>query len=174
MDENIRKGESILTRFGVIKKTWVCCYDVIIFDSGWDVHQKEVKNLIIIGIDKESIKNSVGPSKHAMEGFTRTKKYKLKSSKEIYQYELVERFNLTESQIEEILSGEDLELSYYDLCDTDYFYECRLTIEQLRDKRKKDTEHFDSKEALKKIIGDVNTPRKAALLIDELKKKYLI
>ena len=109
-----------------------------------------------------------------MEGFTRTKKYKLKSSKEIYQYELVERFNLTESQIEEILSGEDLELSYYDLCDTDYFYECRLTIEQLRDKRKKDTEHFDSKEALKKIIGDVNTPRKAALLIDELKKKYLI
>ena len=57
MDENIRKGESILTRFGVIKKTWVCCYDVIIFDSGWDVHQEKVKNLIIIGIDKESIKN---------------------------------------------------------------------------------------------------------------------
>ena len=161
----------MLTRFGAIQKIWVCCYNVIIFDNGWDVHSEEVKELIIIGIDKESIKDSKYSSKSEMEGFTRTKKYKLKTSKEISKHELTKRFDLSESQIKEILGGKNLELSYYDLEGTDYFYECKLSIEEIIEKRRIDTEPFDVEEIVNKISSEyVLTPKRKKDLLAYIKK----
>ena len=78
----------------------------------------------------------------------------------------MERFGLSESTIDEILGGENLELDKYDLSGKDYFTDCKLSIEELREKRRIDSEPFDAEDIISKIASEyVLTPKRKASLI---------
>lgn len=173
-EENARKGEAMLTKFGVIKKIGVYCYDVTIENHNGAVGtiSSEEEQLIIIGINEESLEERTEDEDYEDEGFMRTTTYSLEFEEEDWTSdEVMERFNLSEYQIKEILDGENLELDNWDLRGKDYFYECDLSIEELREKRKIDTEPFDADEIISKIASEyVLTPKRKSALVKSIEK----
>ena len=173
-EENARKGEAMLTKFGVIKKIGVYCYDVTIEKHNGAVGtiSSEEEQLIIIGINEESLEERTEDEDYEDEGFMRTTTYSLEFEEEDWTSdEVMERFNLSEYQIKEILDGENLELDNWDLRGKDYFYECDLSIEELREKRKIDTEPFDADEIISKIASEyVLTPKRKSALVKSIEK----
>lgn len=173
-EENARKGEAMLTKFGVIKKIGVYCYDVEIENHNGAVGtiSSEEEQLIIIGINEESLEERTEDEDYEDEGFMRTTTYSLEFEEEDWTSdEVMERFNLSEYQIKEILDGENLELDNWDLRGKDYFYECDLSIEELREKRKIDTEPFDADEIISKIASEyVLTPKRKSALVKSIEK----
>jgi len=165
--ENGEKGVAMLTAFGVIKKIGVYCYDVEV-ESGncAGTISSENKKLIIIGNNEEQLEKQTEWSQHDQEGYADCYDYSLSHSIEIDKSEVMERFGISESKIDEILGGENLELDEWDLRGEDYFSDCELSIEELREKRKIDSEPFDAEEIISKITSEyVITPkRKKALL----------
>ena len=144
--ENGEKGEAMLTAFGVIKKIGVYCYEVEISDHNMDgVIHEETESLIIIGNNEESRNESTEDVDSAQEGYMRSKEYILEGSFEMKSREVMERFNLDEGDINNILGGENLELDDWDLDGTDYFSDCDLSIEELREKRRIEAEETEGK-----------------------------
>jgi len=176
MDDNAKKGEAMLTKFGVIKKIGVYCYDVTVENHNGAVGtiSSEEEQLIIIGINEEELEERTQDEDAEDEGFMTTTSYYLVSEEEMPSDEVMERFNLSESQIKGILDGENLELDDWDLKRpgrTDYFHECGLTIEEVREKRKIDSEPFDAEEIISKIASEyVLTPKRKASLIEIINK----
>ena len=175
-EENARKGEAMLTKFGVIKKIGVYCYDVTIENHNGAVGtiSSEEEQLIIIGINEESLEERTEDEDYPDDGFMRTTTYFLEFEEEDWTSdEVMERFNLSEYQIKEILDGENLELDNWDLRGKDYFYECDLSIEELREKRKIDTEPFDADEIISKIASEyVLTPKRKSALVKSIEKLF--
>ena len=93
---------------------------------------------------------------------------------ELHSSEVMERFNLCESEIDDILNDDNLELDDWDLkrpARTDYFEECKLTIEEVRTKREIDKEPFDAESIISKIASEyVLTPKRKASLIKIINK----
>ena len=166
--ENGEKGVAMLTAFGVIKKIGVYCYEVEISDHNMDgVIHEETESLIIIGNNEESRNESTEDKDSEQEGYMRSKEYTLESSFEIESREVMERFNLDEGDINDILGGENLELDDWDLSRTDYFSDCDLSIEKLREKRRIDSEPFDAEEIVSKITSEyVITPKRKKELLE--------
>ena len=172
-EENARKGEAMLTKFGVIKKIGVYCYDVTIENHNGAVGtiSSEEEQLIIIGINEESLEERTEDEDYEDEGFMRTTTYSLEFEEEWTSDEVMERFDLSESQIEEILDGENLELEEWELDGTDYFNECKLSMEEIIEKRKIDTEPFDADEIISKIASEyVLTPKRKSALVKSIEK----
>lgn len=173
-EENARKGEAMLTKFGVIKKIGVYCYNVTIENHNGAVGtiSSEDEQLIIIGINEESLEERTEEEHYEDDGFMRSTTYSLVFKEEGWTSdEVMERFNLSEYEIEEILDGENLELDDWDLRGTYYFYECKLSIKELREKRKIDSEPFDADEIISKIASEyVLTPKRKEALFKSIKK----
>jgi len=166
--ENGEKGVAMLTAFGVIKKIGVYCYEVEISDHNCDgVIHEETESLIIIGNNEESRNESTEDVDSEQEGYMRSKEYTLEGSFEMKSREVMERFNLDEEDINNILGGENLELDDWDLDGTDYFSDCDLSIEKLREKRRIDSEPFDAEEIVSKITSEyVITPNRKKELLE--------
>jgi hypothetical protein len=170
--KNGEKGVAMLTAFGVIKKIGVYCYEVEISDHNMDgVIHEETESLIIIGNNEESRNESTEDGDSEQEGYMRSNEYTLESSFEMRSSEVMERFGLSESKIDKILGGENLELDDWDLEGTDYFSDCELSIEELREKRKIDSEPFDAEEIISKITSEyVITPKRKKALLEIIEK----
>ena len=107
-----------------------------------------------------------------------TSDYTLKRSFKISSSEVMERFGLIESTINEILGGKNIE-KYYDIDDA--FRDCGLSIEELREKRKIDSEKlkadekidsepFDAEKIISKITsGYALTPKRKEALIESIR-----
>lgn len=166
-EENERKGEAMLTKFGAIKKIGVYCYTVSIESAnvGGTISQK-YENRIIIGNNEEQLEEQTEWRQEDQEGYADLYDYTLIYSAEFHSDEVMERFDLRESKIEEILEGENLELDDWDLDGTDYFDECALSMEEIIEKRRIDSEPFDADEIISKIASEyvLTTKRKSALL----------
>jgi hypothetical protein len=170
--ENGEKGVAMLTSFGVIKKIGVYCYEVEISDHNMDgVIHEETESLIIIGNNEESRNESTEDVDSEQEGYMRSREYTLESSFEMRSSEVMERFGISESKIDEILGGENLELDDWDLEGEDYLSDCDLSIEKLREKRKIDSEPFDAEEIISKITSEyVITPKRKKELLEIIAK----
>ena len=166
--ENGEKGEAMLTAFGVIKKIGVYCYDVEVESCNCaGTISSEDKSLIIIGNNKEQLEEKTEWRQVDQEGYADCYDYSLSHSIEINKSEVMERFNLDEEDIENILGGENLELDDWDLDGTDYFSDCALSIEELREKRRIDSEPFDAEEIVSKITSEyVITPNRKKELLE--------
>jgi hypothetical protein len=167
MEEEAIKGEAMLKKFGVIKKIGVYCYDVEIESGncGGTIATKTEK-LIIIGNNEEQLEEQTEDRQEDDEGYADFYTYDLIHSAEFFADEIMERFGLSESTIDEILGGENLELDKYDLSGKDYFSDCKLSIEELREKRRIDSEPFDAEDIISKIASEyVLTPKRKASLI---------
>ena len=171
-EENARKGEAMLTKFEVIKKIGVYCYRVSIESAnvGGTISDRE-ENLIIIGNNKEQLEKQTRWRQEDQEGYADLYDYTLVYSSEFHSDEVMERFDLSESNIEEILDGENLELEDWELEGTDYFNECKLSMEEIEEKRKIDSEPFDADEIISKIASEyVLTTKRKALLVKSIGK----
>ena len=170
--KNGEKGVAMLTAFGVIKKIGVYCYEVEISDHNMDgVIHEETESLIIIGNNEESRNESTEDGDSEQMGYMRSNEYTLESSFEMRSSEVMERFGLSESKIDKILGGENLELDEWDLRGEDYFSDCELSIEELREKRKIDSEPFDAEEIISKITSEyVITPKRKKALLEIIAK----
>lgn len=118
-NKDYKKGESYLTKIGVIQKIGVYCYTV---ETEWievdgNYMSSDSENIIIIGINKEQLENST--KDHYNEDNGKDYTYKLEETFLLNKDEVAERFNLREFEIEQILNGENLEL---DCWGTDYYY----------------------------------------------------
>ena len=153
---------------GAIQKIGVHCYEVEISDHNMDgVIHEETESLIIIGNNEKSRNKSTENYDSEQMGYMRSKEYTLESSFEIESREVMERFNLDEGDINNILGGENLELDDWDLDGTDYFSDCDLSIEKLREKRRIDSEPFDAEEIVSKITSEyVITPNRKKELLE--------
>ena len=175
-EENERKGEAMLTKFGAIKKIGVYCYDVTVENHNGAVGtiSSEDEQLIIIGINEEELDERTEDEDAEDEGFMTSTRYTLVRSMELHSSEVMERFNLCESEIDDILNDDNLELDDWDLkrpARTDYFEECKLTIEEVRTKREIDKEPFDAEGIISKIASEyVLTPKRKASLIKIINK----
>ena len=170
-EEDYRKGESLLGRSGIIQKIGVYCYEVTIEKHNGAVGTiaSEDEYLIVIGNDEESLAEKTEDEDEEDEGFMVSTSYNLVRSMELYPSEVEERFKLSESAIEDILNGENLELHDWSLKRNDYFDECKLTIEDLREQRKIDAEPFDEDEIISKIASEyVLTPKRKGALIKSI------
>ena len=170
--KNGEKGVAMLTAFGVIKKIWVYRYRVDISDYNMDgVINEETESLIIIGNNEESRDERTEDEDSEQMGYSRSTEYTLWRSFEMRSSEVMERFDLSESEIDEILGGENLELDDWNLEGTDYFSDCELTIEELREKRRIDSEPFDAEEIISKITSEyVITPKRKKALLEIIEK----
>ena len=171
-EENERKGEAMLTKFGAIKKIGVYCYRVSIESANvaGTISEKE-ENRIIIGNNEEQLEEQTEWRQEDQEGYADMYDYTLVYSAEFHSDEVMERFDLSESQIEEILEGENLELDDWDLDGTDYFNECKLSMEEIIEKRRIDSEPFDAESIISKIASEyVLTPKRKASLIKIINK----
>ena len=154
-----------------IQKIGVHCYDVKTWDADDDIHDEK---LIIIGNNEEKIKER---TKDGTQDFYsgETSDYTLKRSFKISSSEVMERFGLRESTINEILGGKNIE-EHYDIDDAFRF--CGLSIEELREKRKIDSEKlkadekidsepFDAEKIISKITSEYAlTPKRKEALIE--------
>ena len=131
-------------------------YGVTIY-GGTDDEQNE--DLIVIG-------NSEKNRKEYFQYMSRFSSYSLISKHKFSADEVMERFSLSVSHIEEILNGVNLELEDCDSFNDDYFEGCKLSIEELRTKRKIDSEDFDAKGIIEKIAKEhaITPKRKEALI----------
>lgn len=171
-EENARKGESILIKLGLIKKIKVYCYRVSIESAnvGGTISEKK-EDLIIIGNNEEQLKKKTRWRQVDQEGYADLYDYTLVYSAEFHSDEVMERFDLSESQIEEILEGENLELDDWDLDGTDYFDECALSMEEIIEKIRIDSEPFDADEIISKIASEyVLTPKRKSALLKSIEK----
>ena len=131
----------------------------------WDDTQDE--NLIVIGNNKEQLNEQVKKTSTPSQ----VTSYSLLSKSTFSAEEVMERFNLSQSNIDEILNGENLELEDCDLFSNDYFDDCELTIEELRNKRKIDAQDFDAKGIIEKIAKEHTiTPQRKKDLIKWLER----
>ena len=134
----------------------------------------DTENLIIIGINKESIDlliNDTNKAANCNRGDSLEYDLRLKKKYFFRAEEVAERFNLSESQIDKILSGENLKLDDLYLDDTDYLSDLKLSIEEIREKRIIDSEPFDVEEIVYKISkGYLITPKRKKDLLACIKK----
>ena len=138
-------------------------YGVTVYE--WDDTQDE--NLIVIGNNKKQRREQTKGT-YASSYSTSCS---LISKHKFPAEEVMERFNLSESDIDEILNGENLELEDCDLFNNDYFDDCKLTIEELRNKRKIDAQDFDAKGIIEKIAKEHTiTPKRKEDLIKWLER----
>ena len=170
--------ENKIKRLGYNDQIGVYCYDVKTWDADDDIIDEK---LIIIGNNEEKIKERI---EDGIQDFYsgETSDYTLKRSFKISSSEVMERFGLKfgliESTINEILGGKNIE-EYYDIDDA--FRDCGLSIEELREKRKIDSEklkadekidseHFDAEEIISKITSEYAlTPKRKEALIESIR-----
>jgi len=105
--EDYKKGESLLERCGAIQKIGVYWYDVEVYSGPRDDCHHE--KLIIIGNNEEKIKERTEDDIHNL-GSGEVAYYSLLHSIKIDKSEVMERFGLSETKINEILGGKNLEL----------------------------------------------------------------
>jgi hypothetical protein len=170
--EDYKKGESLLERCDVIQKIGVYCYEVEISCHNMDgVISEKTEELIIIGNNKESIDESTEDSDSEEMGYLKSKEYTLKKSFVMISDEVMERFGLSKSKIDEILGGVNLELDNWDLRGKEYFSDCFISIQELREKRRVDSEPFDAEEIISKIASEYTlTPKRKKSLIKSIEK----
>ena len=150
-----------LWNFGVIEKIGVYCYKRTNHcDGGALVNSR---NLILIGNNEEKLERRTRYYRGS-DGWSTN--YTLHHSAELHGEEIMERFNLSKSDIEDILNGKNKELEV-----TDYFDECKLTIEELREQRNIDSEPFDVDDIISKISSEyVLTPKRKKTLLESINK----
>ncbi|MSP69700.1 MAG: hypothetical protein EXR20_05455 [Bacteroidetes bacterium] len=159
---------------GAIQKIGVHCYDV--YDADDDIHGEK---LIIIGNNEDQLEERTEDGIQYFDSGGKTFEYTLKRSFKISSSEVMERFGLRESTINEILGGENIELANYEIADA--FRDCGLSIEELREKRKIDSEKlkadekidsepFDAEEIISKITSEYAlTPKRKEALIESIR-----
>ena len=157
---------------GAIQKIGVHCYEVEISDHNMDgVIHEETESLIIIGNNEKSRNKSTENYDSEQMGYMRSKEYTLESSFEMKSSEVMERFDLDEVDIDNILGGKNLELDHWNLdYNTDYLSDCDLSIEELREKRRIDSKPFDAEEIISKITSEYAlTPKRKEALIESIR-----
>jgi len=167
--EDYKKGEALLERSGVIQKIGVYCYEV---ETEWyevegNYYDSKKENLIVIGNNKDELEERTegGYDEDDEKDYT----YNLEGEYILFKDEVIERFGLSESAIEDILNGENLELKDWRLKDTDYYSDCKLSIKELREKRGVDSETFDPDDIISKIASEyVLTPKRKEALIKSI------
>lgn len=168
-EEDYKKGEALLERSGVIQKIGVYCYEVEIewLEIEGNYYDDKKENLIVIGNNKDRLEKVTEDNYEESTGRDYT--YNLEGEYLLDKDEVIERFGLSESAIEDILNGENLELKDWRLKDTDYYSDCKLSIKELREKRGVDSETFDSDEIISKIASEyVLTPKRKEALIKSI------
>jgi hypothetical protein len=141
-------------------------YGVTIYE--WDDTQDE--DLIVIGNNEKQREEQVKKTYYSSHSIS----YSLISRHKFPAEEVMERFNLSESDIEEIVNGENLELEDDVLFSTDYFDDCKLSIEEIRSKRIIDAGDFDVEGIIAEISSKyILTPKRKDILIDSLNKLKL-
>ena len=150
-----------LCGFGVIEKIGVYCYKMTHHCDGGAVVNS--RNLILIGNNEEKLERRT-EYYHGSDGWGTN--YTLHHSAELHGEEIMERFNLSEIDIAAILYGKNLELE-----NTDYFNECKLTIDELRERRRINSEPFDADDLISKISSEyVLTPERKKALLKSINK----
>lgn len=166
--KNLSK-ESLLKRSDVIQKIGVYCYEVEIerYEVEGNYYDTETENLIVIGINKDELEERTEGGYDSDEEKDYT--YNLEGEYLFDKDEVIERFGLSEEDIASILEGENLELEDWRLEDTDYYSDCKLSIEELREKRAVDSEPFDFDDIISKITSEcVLTPKRKKDLIKSI------
>ena len=168
--KDYKKGESLLTKFGVIKKIWAHCYSVE--EEKWNVDYHnfdlvEKGDYIVFSLKKDA---EIETKSEECSGYILQTRYDLLLSKEMTTDEIEERYTLLD--IESILEGEELKLEvdgYY--FGQEEFDQTFLSIEEVRKQREDDKEAFDAKGIVKKIASENKlTPKKIDALIELLKE----
>lgn len=157
--------------FGVIEKIGVYCYEVENTSESLNgVISTKYKNLIIIGNNEVELEDRTEYYRRSGESI----KHILVHSAELHGEEIRERFNLDEYSISHFLGGENLELDHLDLDlphNRGLFDECKLTISEIRERRRIESEPFDAEEIIRKIASEyVITPRRKESLIEMINK----
>ena len=158
-EENARKGESMLTKFGAIKKIYVMPY---VLSSDPYIDDDEDVLGVLISDNEESIERY-------------TERQEIKYSDycldyddiiEMSEYEARERYG--NGRID-ILRKEDGFV--HELEDNHIYNETFMSIEELRERRGIESEPFDAEEIIRKIASEyVITPRRKEALIEIMNK----
>ncbi len=160
-EENARKGESMLTKFGTSKKIYVIPY-IISGDPYIDDDDDEDVLGVLISDNEESI-----------ERYTERQEIKYRDYCldyddiiEMSEYEARERYG---NDIIDILRKED---GYVEELEDNHIYdETFMSIEELRERRGIESEPFDAEEIIRKIASEyVITPRRKESLIEIMNK----
>jgi len=143
-EENERKGESMLTKFGAIKKIYVIPY--IFSNDPYIDHEDWERCGVLISDNQESLE-----------------KYTKERERKEWQCCLDH-----EDLIEYILSEE----GFIEELKDDYIYdETYMSIEELRERRGIESDPFDAEEIISKIAREyVITPRRKDSLIEIINK----
>jgi hypothetical protein len=159
-EENERKGEAMLTKFGAIKKIYVIPY---IFSNDDYIDPEDWERCGVLISDNQEF----------LEKYAKEREYKERQCCldhedliEMREYEARERYG--DDLIEYILRED----GYVADNDDDYIYdETYMSIEELRERRGIESDPFDAEEIISKIAREyVITPRRKDSLIEIINK----